>query len=170
MFMLGILVPALALAAGGGGLTWTAPATWTEDAPRPMRAATYKLPAAPGDAEGAELAVFHFGPGQGGGVEENLVRWANQFQVAAGDPRKAMQVKVEKAGGYTVHVASLAGTYVGMSGGPMAMKAPKDRFELRGAIVEGPQGLVFFKLTGPAKTVAARDAEFRAFVSSIKKG
>ena len=37
-----------------------------------------------------------------------------------------------------------------------------------GAIVEGPEGLVFFKLTGPAATVRSASAEFDAMLHSLK--
>jgi len=38
---------------------------------------------------------------------------------------------------------------------------------LLGAIVEGPHGSVFFKLTGPAKTIEAVSAEFDAMIHSL---
>jgi hypothetical protein len=46
---------------------------------------------------------------------------------------------------------------------------PKAGYRLLGAIVEGPDGDIFFKLTGPAKTVAAAQDEFQAMLKSIKK-
>ena len=65
---------------------------------RPMRAATYRIPAAKGDTEGAELAVFYFGQGQGGAVDANVKRWVGQFQTADGKPvpDKAVKSKAEK--------------------------------------------------------------------------
>jgi hypothetical protein len=56
------------------------------------------------------------------------------------------------------------------SAGPMApTKTSKPGFRLLGAIVEGPQGAVFFKLTGPAKTVAASEAGFEKMLSSVSR-
>src|SRR5690349_285496 len=53
------------------GVTWTVPKGWLTQIEGQMRLATYIVPgAAPGDD--AECAVFHFGPGAGGGVEMNL--------------------------------------------------------------------------------------------------
>ena len=46
-----------------------------------MRVATYAVPGAKG-AEAGECAVFFFGPGQGGGVDDNVARWAKQFEGA----------------------------------------------------------------------------------------
>jgi hypothetical protein len=62
------------------GVRWTAPAAWTAQAERPMRAATYAIPAAPGDKEEGECAVYYFGRSQGGSVEANLKRWIAQFE------------------------------------------------------------------------------------------
>ena len=47
-----IAIPAFAESAGA--LSWTMPATWKAEAARPMRAATYTVPAAKGDTEPAE--------------------------------------------------------------------------------------------------------------------
>ena len=54
---------------------------------KPMRKATYGIPAAPG-AEAGECGVFFFGKGQGGSVDDNLSRWAGQFE-NAGTPKKS---------------------------------------------------------------------------------
>jgi hypothetical protein len=156
-------VSTAALADSAGALTWTAPATWKVDAPRPMRAATYKMPAAKGDGEDGECAVFYFGQGQGGSVEANVQRWVGQFEGA-----KAPATKKEKVSGVEVTTLELEGTYTG-GGGPMGPKVTKPGFRLLGAIAEGPEGAVFFKLTGPSKTVEQARAEFQKMVKGIKK-
>jgi len=64
--------------------------------------------------------------------------------------------------GIRVTRVSAEGTYAsGMPGGPTT---PKTRFALLGAIAEGPRGNLFFKLTGPRKTVAKAAAQFEALV------
>lgn len=157
-----LCVPSFAESAGG--LSWTAPAGWKADAARPMRAATYKLPAAKGDPEDAECAVFYFGQGQGGGVDANVQRWVGQFEGA-----KTPAPKKEKApAGFDVTSLEVEGTYTG-GGGPMGPKTSKAGYKLLGAIVEGPEGAIFFKLTGPAKTVEAARADFSKMVKAIKK-
>lgn len=158
-----LLTPALALADSAGALAWSAPSSWRADAPRPMRVATYLVPAAKGDSEGGECGVFYFGQGQGGGIDANLARWAGQFEGAKpGAPKK------EKINGFDVTSVELAGTYTG-SGGPMGPKVSKPGFKLLGAIVEGPEGAVFFKLTGPAKTVDGARTDFWKMVKAVKK-
>jgi hypothetical protein len=160
-----------AFATKAGGVEWSAPSVWKPEPDRPMRAATYKVPATKGDSEDAELAVFFFGPGQGGNVQDNLKRWIGQFTQPDGKPSEsAAKTHDKKVGqGLKATFIELGGTYTGM-GGPMApVKTEKPGYRLLGAIVEAPQGNVFFKLTGPAKTVEASKKTFEAMLSSVKK-
>jgi len=154
-----------ALAESAGGVEWNAPPGWKAQPQRPMRAATYAVPAAPGDKEDGECAVFYFGPGQGGGVEANLQRWISQFETTA-KPQTAKKT----IGGLAVTTIDLSGTYLA-SAGPMApTKTSKPGYRLWGGIVEGPQGAVFFKFTGPAKTVAGNQAAFDKMLASVRSG
>ncbi len=50
----------------------------------------------------------------------------------------------------------------------MAGAKPAPGYRLIGAIVEGPGGSVFFKLTGPAKTIAAQQKNFEQLLTSIQ--
>jgi hypothetical protein len=130
-----------------------------------MRAATYVVPAAVGDKEAGECAAFYFGPNQGGGVQANLDRWQAQF------PEKSGAAKIAKstASGMNVTMIDLSGTYA-WSPSPMSPeKVNKPGYRLLGAIVEAPQGAVFFKFTAPAKTVAANEAAFRSMIQGIRK-
>jgi hypothetical protein len=68
-----------------------------------------------------------------------------------------------------VTTVDVAGTYA--SGMMMGPATPKPGWRLLGAIVEGgPEGAVFFKLTGPARTVAAAQKDFRRLLQSLKRG
>jgi len=68
------LIPSGVLAESAAGVQWTAPAGWTTRGPAPMRAATYTIPAAPGDQADGECAVYFFGAGQGGSPQANIDR------------------------------------------------------------------------------------------------
>ena len=72
------------MAESASGVKWKAPAAWKNQGDRPMRAATYTTG---GDAEPGEVAVFYFGPGQGGGVQANIDRWIGQFPAKTGAPK-----------------------------------------------------------------------------------
>jgi hypothetical protein len=162
--LLCLLLALPALADSAGGISWTNPPAWKADAPRPMRAATYVIPAAKGDTDPGECGVFYFGQGQGGGVDQNIQRWVSQFEGA-----KAPTPKKEKIGGFDVTTVEVEGTFGQSMGGPMGAKTPKPGYKLLGAIVEAPNGNVFFKLTGPAKTVEAARADFMKMLKGVTK-
>lgn len=132
-----------------------------------MRLATYTVPPAPGDQEGGECGVYYFGPGQGGSVQANMDRWIGQFHQADGQISKAIIKNGGVDGGLKLTTVDVSGAYTGM-GGPMAPRGPaKPGYRLLGAIVEGSQGSVFFKFTGPAKTVAQNQSAFLKMLASI---
>jgi len=168
LFLLSLAFVGIARAEQAGGLTWTAPAEWKSQGERPMRAATYSIPAAKGDSETAELAVFFFGKSEGGGVDANVKRWIEQFQKADGtSAAKDAKVKQEKIAALPATTLDVKGTYMG--GSMMGPTTPKPGYRLLGAIVEGPGGNVFFKLTGPEKTVTAAEKPFRKLLDGLKK-
>src|SRR5712691_5783564 len=155
-----------AQAAQAGGLSWKPPAGWTAEPPSSsMRVVTYRIPAASGDGEGGEVGVFFFGPGEGGSVDANVDRWLAQFAPEPGSAKPARRVETSR--GIRVTRVSVEGTYSsGMPGGP---RTPKTTFALLGAIAEGPGGNVFFKLTGPRKTVQKAATRFEALVRSLSR-
>jgi hypothetical protein len=159
----GLLLAAVCFAAdSGAGIRWTMPATWKAEAQRPMRLATYTV------APGGECGVYYFGSGQGGSVDANLDRWIGQFLQADGKPSKAAAKLAKRTvHGWPVTTVDVSGAYTGM-GGPMAQQSPAMAgYRMLGAIVEGPQGSVFFKFTGPAQTVAANQAAFEKMLASL---
>lgn len=152
------------------GLGWTPPANWISEPPRTMRAATYGVPPVTGQGEAGECAVFYFGAGQGGDVAANLQRWISQFQQPGGkSSEEAAKTAKQKINGLNVTTIDLSGTYLA-SAGPMApSRESKPGYRLLGAIVEAPQGNVFFKFTGPAQTVADNAGAFQAMLNSLHK-
>jgi hypothetical protein len=159
-----LILSATGFADSVAGLKWTAPAAWKNEGSRPMRAATYRVPAVQGDSEGGECVAFFFGAGQGGSVDANIQRWIGQFQNAG----KPVQKKTTM-NGLPVTSVDITGTYTGMGGPMAASKTAKPGYRLLGAIVEGPGGSVFFKFTGPAKTVAANQKAFDQMIASVRK-
>ncbi len=90
-------------------------------------------------------------------IEANLDRWKNQFHGPAAKTAK------RTIHGLAVTTIDASGDYTGMG------EAAKPSYRLLGAIVEGPGGNVFFKFTGPAKTVAANQPKFEALLNSVSK-
>ena len=147
--------------AGGAALRWRLPEGWREAPPSsPMRMAEMSIPGAAGEAQ---LAVFHFGPGQGGGVEANLDRWVGQIEPQAGEPERGT---LTTEGGLEATWIDVAGTLQPsmMGAGP---SQPQPGSRLLGAVVEGPGGPWFFKATGPDATVAAARPAFLDLLRSL---
>jgi len=151
-------------ASSAAGIAWTVPSSWVIGADRAMRVATYSIPAAGGDAEAAECGVFYFGPNQGGGVDANIERWIGQFESGAKSNRSSKTVS-----GLRVELVEVGGSYLAPSGPMMQSSGTKPGSKLLGAIAEGPEGAVFFKLTGPKRTVDAARRDFDTLVASLKK-
>ena len=154
---------------GGSGLAWQAPDGWIAVTPSSrMRRAQYRVPGPGGDGE---CAVFYFGPGQGGGAEANISRWASQFiQPDGRDSHELIETTRFEVNGRQVLQGEVTGTYSG--GGPMmgGSAEPLPGYMLLGAIVEGPDASWFFKFTGPEQTVREQKEAFGAMLRSIRAG
>lgn len=151
---------------GGADLTWKSPAGWTEETPSSsMRRAQYRIP---GPGGPGELAVFYFGPGQGGDAQANAARWAAQFRRPDGRPAgEAAKTREVKVGGIRVTLVEVTGTYVGgMGSGPSGTERPN--YMLLGAIAQGPDANWFFRATGPQPTLEAQRTAFDELVRSIR--
>jgi hypothetical protein len=150
------------------GLSYTAPREWrTIATSSSMRIAQFALPHAAGDAEDGELVVYYFG-GSGGTVEANIERWVGQMQQPDGRASSAvMQRQSRTVNGLKVTLVDVAGTYIAemMPGSTQRHNSPG--FRLRAAVIETANGPYFIKLTGAAKTIAAFDKQYDAFLSSI---
>lgn len=144
------------------GISWGIPQGWTVQGERMMRVATYVIEATGGDEENGECAVFFFGSEQGGDVRMNISRWSGQFE---GSP--AAEESTEEINGVRVTNVKIAGTYLAPGGMTMESTATKEGFVLLGAIVEAPEGNVFFKFTGPEATVLGAEGAFKAMVGTL---
>lgn len=147
-----------------GTLGFDLPQDWQKEPPSSsMRMAQASIP---GDAGAGELAVYHFGPGQGGGVEANLDRWVNQVELAPGTQPERQSFEV---GNLKVTWVAVEGTLKPSSTG-MGPSAPKPDHALFGAVVEGPGGPWFFKATGPAATLKNQRDAFVGLLKSVRLG
>ncbi len=154
--------PASAPAAGSPApaarIAFSLPTGWTSKAPASsmrLAEATISGPGGP-----AELALFYFGPGQGGGVEENIARWNDQ--VAGGTPKRGTLT----AGGLKVSWLDVSGTMKATAMG-MGPKTEQAGYRLLGAVVEGPGGPWFFKATGPETTLGPQHDAFLDMLKSV---
>lgn len=153
-------------APASGPLAWTVPAGWKESPPaNAMRVAQFDLPAG---ADGASVQCVVFG-GIGGGKQKNIDRWIGQFVQPDGSPSAARAKTAESASGdVKITRVSLLGTFTAqmVPGKSDAANTPDSM--LLGAIVETPAGEFQVKLVGPAALLGREEANFDAFLSSIR--
>jgi hypothetical protein len=157
------------LHAVAAGLTYSAPPAWK---PVPtsssMRVAQFALPRAAGDAADGELVLYYFG-GSGGSVDANIERWIGQMQQPDGKPSSGVAARTTRTvNGLKVTLVDVTGTYVAEMMPGSADRHNSPGFRLRAAVIETANGPYFIKLTGPAKTIAAAEKSFEAFLSSVK--
>lgn len=125
-----------------------------------MRQATYS---AEGKAGPAEVAVYYFGPGQGGDPETNVQRWIGQFQDVPGGGVTRSEEEIN--GFSSIHVNVESGTFSsGMPGGP---SGPQKEWGMSASIVQTKEGPYFFKMTGPSATVLEQKDNFAQLLASI---
>ncbi len=147
-----------------GDFKFAAPSGWRAQTPSsPMRAAELYVPGPEGTGAAGEaiVTVFHFGPGQGGTVQQNVERWFSQID-GDNDAKAAASAK-ETIGTVPVTFARARGTF--QSGIPGQPTTPLEGQALLGAILESPNGDVYVKMTGPAPTVEKAEP---AFVQMIR--
>ena len=109
--------------------------------------------------EGPLLKFYHFGPGQGGGVEANVTRWKKQFEGEVKvTPEKLTYDKQEVA------IVMMEGTF--LDGPIMARKTAKEGYILLGAIIPHENGDVFLKMTGPKVNMVKTKDDFKKLVAS----
>ena len=164
LLWLGLSVPIAAQAS----LQFDAPVDWVHvETDTPIRVAQFELPHSAGDPEDAELVVYYFG-GDGGTVEANLERWTNQMLQP--DDRPSSDVATTtgfEVAGMPITVLDVPGTYAAEAHPGSRMRYYKRGYRLKAAVVETPSGPYFFKLVGPARTVARWESGFNALLASV---
>ena len=145
-----------------GGLRMPKPVTWVWTKPSmQFRALQYAVPANGVNAPAAELVFSVFAGGDGGPIDANLDRWANQFR--DGDAAaKSVRSEATVSGMRVLRIESV-GAYMGMGAA-----APRPGQMQLGAIVEAPGRNVFIKLVGPQATVESNRAAFDALLAGLK--
>ncbi len=125
-----------------------------------FRALQYAVPALGVNAPAAELVFSVFPAGDGGPVDANLDRWANQFRSGAA----AAESKRSKStvNGMQISRVESTGDYMGMGAA-----APRPGYMQLGAIVQAPGRTVFMKVVGPQATVESNRAAFEAMIAGM---
>lgn len=155
-----------------GDLKSKTPESWKSAPPgNKFRAYQASVPKAKDDSEDAELVVFFFGPGAGGGVTENLKRWKSMFEAPAGKTiDDASKIETFKVGKADVTYLDVSGTFLSKFPpfDPNAKVTRKSNFRRLGVIFEVDGGPYFITLTGPAATVNAAKGDFDSWLKNFK--
>ncbi len=150
-----------------GGLGYDAPADWTsKPSPSSMRVAQWELL---GDDVPAEVVIFYFGEGGGGGVDANLDRWFGQFEQPDGSTTREKATITERSvNGLELTIVDMRGTFVApvRPGAPQRNNRPGHR--MIAAVVEGGTGPWYIRVLGPVATVTKWEASVEAFLSSLR--
>jgi hypothetical protein len=151
-----------------GNLKFTIPAKWKiEPVESPARGGQWRVPPLHGEGEGGEVVVFFFGPGIGGTAKENIEAWIGTMFNAEGHPAAA-EVKHHETGGLKISQVVIFGTYNRVVSLPGAPPVPKSNYGLLGAVIENPQGNIYWRFTGPEALITANLPLFNKVIDSVK--
>ena len=163
-------VAATGHAAPAGALSYDAPSAWRTRPPASgMRVAEFVVPKAQGDAEDAELVIYYFGGGGVGTADADIDRWIGQVQQPDGSPSAAKARRATRTiNGLKVSMVDVSGTYTAEMRPGAAEHYNKPNFRVCAAVVETPRGPYYIKMIGPAKTVAAAQADYAKLLDSLR--
>ncbi len=151
-----------------GTLTFTIPAKWKiEMVESPARSGQWRVPPLHPDGEGGEVVAFYFGKGIGGSPPENVEAWVGTMFNAEGHPA-AYEIKKREMGGFKISEVVLFGTYNQVISLPGIPPQPKSNYGLLGAVIENPQGNIYWRFTGPEALITANLPLFNKVINSVK--
>jgi len=152
-----------------GGLQFTIPTKWVVETPEsPARAGQWRvLPLHPQDGDSGEVAVFYFGPGVGGSAKENIEAWIGTMFNVEGQPAAAKENN-HTTNGFKISQVVIFGTYNRVVSLPGVPPQSKPNYGLLGAVIEGPQGSIYWRFTGPEPLITASLPLFNKIIDGVK--
>ncbi len=151
-----------------GNLTFVIPAKWKiEKVESPARGGQWQVPPLKPGNDGGEVIAFYFGPGVGGSPKENVEAWVGTMFTADGHPA-AYEVKNRETNGFKISQVVMFGTYNEVVSLPGIPPQPRSNYGLLGAVVENPQGNIYWRFTGPEALITANLPLFSKVIDSVK--
>jgi hypothetical protein len=154
------------------GMKSRAPAAWkSQDPSGKERVYQFTIPKAEGDKDDAQLIIFFFGAGQGGGIEANIQRWKNMVKPAEGakesDTYKTSDFKV---GDVKVTMFEANGTYMFKKRAfdPEEKPEPRPDYRMVAVVFESKNGPYYIRMYGPQKTMEANRKGFEDWIKGFK--
>lgn len=110
------------------------------------------------------VAVFWFGAGGGGPVDMNIDRWKGQF----GEDAQAKTSEVSLGGTSSAVLVDITGRYIAETTPGSGQRVNKPGQRMLGAILDVPQGPLFFKATGPIEAINAISPIWEPWIKSFR--
>jgi len=149
-----------------GGLIFTPASQWTDHGVQGKKAAFYTYGPLKDDPYPSRLAVYYVPYDEAADYLDYFAIWLERMEYShLKDPTSAAIRHDREADSMTVHVQSLFGGYY-----PEAEEhvegeiLPRDPYRMLGVVVEAPDGLVLFELSGPDYTARVM---IEAFMNGI---
>jgi len=153
----------------GGKLPVAVPADWK--APKAARSRIIEKEFAVAPAEGDKIPGRLTMMRSGGSLKANIERWFGQFTQPDGKSTKDVaKVTNKKINQQDATIVDISGSFKEtMGGGPFSggKTVVREDYRMLGGIVQTPVGQYFFKLYGPAKTIAAAEPGFMKMMESV---
>ena len=151
-----------------GGLQFIVPSKWQpQPADNPARVGQWLVPPLHGEGEPGEVVVFFFGPSIGGSAADNIAGWLGTVFNPGGHPA-AGEVKSHQTGVFKITQVTVFGTYNQIVPLPGVPPRPKAHYGLLGAVIENPQGNLYWRFTGPEPLITASIPLFNKIIDSVK--
>jgi hypothetical protein len=151
-----------------GNLKFTIPYRWKiERVESPARGGQWRVPPLHGVGDAGEVVAFYFGPSVGGNAKDNIEAWIGTMFNAEGNPAAA-EVKHHQTGGHQISEVVIFGTYNQVVSLPGVPPLTKPNYGLLGAVIENPQGNIYWRFTGPEPLITANLALFNKVIDSVK--
>lgn len=136
--------------------SWSVPKDWTEEPPKPMRAASFAVKGSEGET--GEVIVTQMDASFFGSVLDNINRWRGQVGLERIKSEQDSKAQTIKAGGKELKLYDFVG--------PKKDDQPARRI-LVTTMINGPS-IWFFKLQGPSTLLDQQKQAFLDFLSSVK--
>ena len=154
------------------GLKSRTPAAWkSQELVGQNRVYQFTIPKVEGDKDDAQLIVFFFGAGQGGGTEANIERWKKMVKPAEGAKESdAYKTSEFKVGDVKVTMFEANGTYMFKKRAfdPEEKPEPRPDYRMVGVVFESKNGPYYVRMYGPQKTMEANRKGFEEWIKGFK--
>lgn len=148
-------------------VSFNPPTEWQDGGTSSMRKAQFNYGPFEDEADAATMAVYYFGQKEGGATQANIERWIGQMSQPDGSPSADKANQFETTfGGMKASIVEVTGIYTA-GGMGMGASSVKDNYLMVAVVLEGPEGSLFFKLTGPEKTAAKMAGEFVSMMEKV---